>query len=61
MYPFEACYGFKPLFPLTMIPLSSDVVLILDAKHRAKEMMNIHAKVKYSIETKNSKVAIRMN
>ncbi|KAH0778765.1 hypothetical protein KY290_005192 [Solanum tuberosum] len=45
MSPFEACYDFKPLFPLTMIPLSSDVVVNLDAKKRVKEMMNIHAKV----------------
>ena len=44
-----------------MITLSSDVVLSLDAKRREKEMMNIHAKVKESIEKNNSKVSIQNN
>ena len=48
MSPFEACYGFKPLFPLA-------------AKKRAKEMINLHAKVKESIEMNNSKVSIQKN
>ena len=61
MSSFEACYGFKPLFPLTMISLSSDVVVRLDAKQRAKEMTNIHVKVKEAIEKNNSKVVIRKN
>ena len=36
MSPFEACYGFNPLFPLIMTPLSSHVVVSLDAKQRAR-------------------------
>ena len=50
MNPVEACYGFRTLFPLTIIPLSSYVVVILDAKKREKEMMHIQAKVTESIE-----------
>ena len=44
-----------------MISLSSDVVVRLDAKQRAKEMTNIHVKVKEAIEKNNSKVVIRKN
>lgn len=55
--PFKACYGFKPLFPSTMIPLSSHVVVSLDAKQRAREMMNIHSKVNEVIDKNNSEVA----
>ncbi|XP_059292174.1 uncharacterized protein LOC132045607 [Lycium ferocissimum] len=61
MTPFEVCYGFNPLIPLTLTPLASDVVVSLDAKQRAAEMMKIHAKVKESIDKVNTKVAKRQN
>ncbi|CAN4106290.1 unnamed protein product [Withania somnifera] len=61
MTPFEACYGFNPLLPLTLTPLSSDVVISLDAKKRAEEMLKVHTKVRESIDRTNSKVSKRKN
>lgn len=59
-YPFEACYGFNPLFSLTMT-ISSHVFVSLVSKKRDQEIMNIHSKVKEVIDKYNSKMANQKN
>ncbi|CAN4076705.1 unnamed protein product [Withania somnifera] len=61
MTPFEVCYGFNPLIPITLTPLSSIDVIDLDAKKRAKEMIRIHAKAKETMERRVHKVAQKHN
>ena len=50
--PFEICYGFNPLTPLSSIPLPSSEISNLDGRKRAEFVKLIHAKAKENLERK---------
>lgn len=59
--PFQVLYGFNPLTPLYLTPLSQDVVLRLDGSKRADAMKKIHEKVWMRLDTKYHEVTKRFH
>jgi len=58
---FEVVYGFNPLSPLDLTPLSQDVVLSLNGSKRAEAMNKLHEKMRLHLEKKNQDVAKKAN
>ncbi|WMV58989.1 hypothetical protein MTR67_052374, partial [Solanum verrucosum] len=56
MTPFEVVYGFNPLTPLDLTPLSQDFVLNLDGSKRAEAMKKLHEKVWFHLEHPGFKI-----
>ncbi|XP_015165378.1 uncharacterized protein [Solanum tuberosum] len=61
MNPFEVVYGFNPLTPLDLTPLSRVVVLRLDGSERTEAMWKLHERVWLHLEKSNKDVAKRAN
>jgi hypothetical protein len=47
--PFEIVYGFNPLTPLDLIPLSIDEMVSLDGNRKAQVVKDLHAKIRQQI------------
>jgi hypothetical protein len=59
--PFEIVYGFNPLTPLDILPLSTNEFVNLDGKQKAEYVKDLHAKVRANIERKNKQYATQAN
>jgi hypothetical protein len=59
--PFEIVYGFNPLTPLDLIPLSVDEMVSLDGNKKAQVVKDLHAKIQQQIEKKNEQYANKAN
>lgn len=59
--PFEIMYGFNPLTPLDLLPISISDISNLDGHKKAKMVKVIHEKARQNIEKKNEQVASHVN
>ena len=59
--PFEVVYGFKPITPLDLLPLSIQEGVNMEASKRADFVKKIHEKTKQAIESKGKHIADRVN
>ncbi|KAK1645889.1 hypothetical protein QYE76_063694 [Lolium multiflorum] len=59
--PFEVVYGFKPITPLDLLPLTIHERVNMEASKRADFVKKIHVKTKELIEKKGKSNAARMN
>ncbi|KAH0667855.1 hypothetical protein KY290_027485 [Solanum tuberosum] len=59
--PFEIVYGFNPLIPLDLLPLSTNDFANRDGKKKADMMKKILEQTRLAIEKKNKEVALRRN
>lgn len=59
--PFEIVYGFNPLTPLDLLPLSPNQYTNINAESKVEMMQKLHKEIKQSIEKNNNKVANRVN
>ena len=48
--PFEIVYGFNPLTPLDLIPLSIDKRVSFDGSQKTQVVKDLHAKIRQQIE-----------
>ena len=58
---FEIVYGFNPLTPLDLMPLSIDDRSSLDGQKKADLVKSLHEKVRLQISQKNERVASQAN
>ena len=59
--PFEIVYGFHPLTPMDLIPLSFEERVSLDGEKKAKMVRQLHERVRLQIEKKNRLYASKAN
>ncbi|KAA0040925.1 putative retrotransposon polyprotein [Cucumis melo var. makuwa] len=59
--PFEVVYGFNPLTPLDLSPLSPNMFTSDAASSRAEYIKTLHKEIKEGIAKKNQKLVIRKN
>jgi len=59
--PFKIVYGFNPLTPLDLIPLSVDEMVSLDGNKKAQVVKDLHAKIQQQIKKKNEQYANKAN
>ena len=59
--PFEMVYGFKPITPLDLLPLTLHERVNMEASKRADFVRKIHEKTKEAIEKKGKYNAARVN
>ena len=59
--PVEIVYGFNPLTPIDLLPLSPNNFMSIDANSKADLVKKLHKQVKERIEKHNAKVASRVN
>ena len=52
---FKVMFGFNPLTPLDILPLTSKEYANFDGKKKADSIKELHAKVRANIEKKNEK------
>ena len=59
--PFEIVYGFNPLTPLDLIPLTVDERVSLDGNQKAQVVKDLDAKIRQQTEKKNEQYANKAN
>jgi hypothetical protein len=59
--PFEIVYGFNPLTPMDLIPLSFEEKVSLDGEKMTKMVRQLHEGVRLQIEKKNRLYASKAN
>jgi hypothetical protein len=59
--PFEIVYGFNPLTPMDLIPLTFEERVSLDGEKKAKMVIQLHEGVRLQIEKKNTLYASKAN
>jgi hypothetical protein len=59
--PFEIVYGFNPLTPMNLIPLTFEENVSLDGEKKAKMVRQLHERVRLQIEKKNRLYASKAN
>ena len=59
--PFEIVYGFNPLTPMDLIPLSFEERVSLDGEKMTKMVRQLHEGVRLQIEKKNRLYASKAN
>ena len=61
LFPFKVAYGYNPWSPLDLVPIPNPTKFSLDAEKRAKEIQELHAKVRERIEKSNEQAKQRAN
>jgi hypothetical protein len=61
LFPFELVYGFKPIAPISLLPLPLQERTNLDASKRAEFVKRLHKKAKENIEKMTEQYATRAN